>query len=217
MVWNLEAKTDGTSGGGDKKAFTRFAEGITFIQLIDDAPNVRWVHWLPMHNRSVTCPGRGCPFCEVRNVQKQNGQKQTIGMSRRYSMNVYNHDTKQVEIMEQGKTFFEDLRDLVGDAIEEGKDPKTLVFKVRRRGTGQDDTSYRIDIDSSKETATFDQTKVTELSEYFKPITNEQALALLNGVAFDDAMKIGTEEQPPAPPVESKEPVELQDVEIELE
>lgn len=216
MSWNLEAPSNGGASSGEKKNFTKFAEGITFIQLIDNAPNVRWVHWLPQHRRSITCSGRGCPICEIRNKQKANGEKQTYGMSRRFAMNVYNHDTKQVEIMEQGKTFFEDLRDLVDEVVAEGKNPSDVVFKVRRRGTTQEDTSYRIDIDGSKSAAKYDENKVTELSEYFKPITNEQALAIVQGMAFDDAMKIGTEEQP-TQSVAPKHPAELDDVEIELE
>lgn len=217
MVWNLEVASNGSQGSGEKKEFTKFAEGVTFIQILDNGPHVRWAHWLPLQRRSVTCPGRGCSICEIRNRQKANKEKQTYGMTKRFAINVYNHDTKKVEIMEQGKTFFEDLRDLVEDAVNDGKNPLEVVFKVRRRGTGQDDTSYRIDIDSSKEAVKI-ESEITDLNEYFKPITLEQSLALAQGKAFDEAMNIGNEQpQEAEKPQPKKEEADFGAEEIELE
>ncbi|MGN0302430.1 MAG: hypothetical protein ACI4BI_06115, partial [Anaerotardibacter sp.] len=151
------------------------------------------------------------------NRQKANKAKQTYNMAKRFTINVYNHDTKKVEIMEQGKTFFEDLRDVVEDVINDGKSPLEVVFKVRRRGTGQEDTSYRIDVDSSKEPVQV-ESEVTDLNEYFKPITLEQSLALAQGKAFEDAMNVGNEQpQEAQKPEPKKEEADFGAEEIELE
>ena len=50
--WDFE------SGGSERTVeFTKFAEGITNIRVVDDVPNIRWTHWMPQIKRSVNCPG----------------------------------------------------------------------------------------------------------------------------------------------------------------
>lgn len=181
--WDFNASTSTK----EKTSFTKFEVGVTNIRLIDLAPMVRWTHWLPQYKKSVNCPGRGCPIDDIRNRQKANKEPQTYNMSRRIAINVFNYNTNQVEIMEQGVTFFEDLRTLLEEAKEEGFKPDQVIFKVRRRGTGKDDTSYRIDIDrfdvpNEDEVEVYTKGKV-DLKEYFKPHTPEQILQLIQFTA----------------------------------
>lgn len=179
--WNFDSGNQG-SGGGKKQNFTKFPVGVTRIRVLDDAPNVRWVHWMPQFSRSVNCPGRGCPIDEIRKQQKANGEPYSYNMSRRFAINIYNHDTGLQEIMEQGIGFMEDLRDLMTDLQANGKSLNDVILKVRRRGTGKDDTSYRVDIDVEEPMSVVEQSAKNEkidLTEYFKPHTPEQILELL--------------------------------------
>lgn len=192
--WNF----DSNSGGG-KLEFTKFPAGITRIRIIDDEPIQRWVHWMPKLSRSVNCPGKGCPICEIRRQQKANKESYTYGMSRRFAINIINRETNQVEIMEQGITFFEDLRDIMQDL----KDEKNLTLKdvdlkVRRRGTGKDDTSYRIDVDEIRPMSEDDEKMIQDkfdLEKITEPNKPEDILRLVNGESWDEVFKKQDEEE----------------------
>lgn len=180
MSWDL------SGGQGKKTNFTKFPVGVTRIRVLDEQPDVRWTHWLNQYRKSVNCPGRGCPIDEIRRQQKANGEAYTYNMSRRFAINIWNYETNQVEIMEQGITFMEDLRDVMTDLSEDGKKLRDVILKVRRRGTAQDDTSYRIDVDEEVAIeANVANAETTNLREYFKPHTPEQVLALISYTGND--------------------------------
>lgn len=203
MSWNLE----GSSGNKNKAEWTKFPVGITRIRVIDDAPSARWTHWLNQHKRSVNCPGRGCPICDIRKQQKANKEPYTYNMTRRFAINILNRDTRKVEIMEQGINFFEDLRDLMEDLKAQGKTLLDVDIRVKRRGTGKDDTSYRLDLDEeyplTEEDKSLMENKV-DLSEFFVPNTPEQILRLISGEPWDDVIKSDTSEN------DTEEEIELQ-------
>lgn len=188
--WDVDSNTGGTSG--DKANFAKFPEGITKIRVIDEAPYQRWTHFMKKFKRSINCPGKGCPICEIRRAEKQNKMPYSHAMAKRFALNIINRETKRVEIMEQGKTFIQDLVDLMGDLRSEGKTLLDADIKVRRRGLGQDDTTYRLDIDEKYAMTEADkdlmENKRIKLDEYFKPHTPEQILRLLNGEAWEDVM-----------------------------
>lgn len=170
--WDLD-------GDSNKAEFTKFPVGVTRIRILDDAPHIRWTHWLNQFNRSVNCPGpRDCPIDEIISRQRANGEKETYSRARRFAMNIYNYETGRNEIMEQSKTFMEDLKLVMQDLAEEGKRLRDVVLRVRRTGTGRQDTTYRIDIDGdATEEAQLDG--VIDLVDYFKPHTPEQIRQLL--------------------------------------
>lgn len=193
--WDFNNNKGSSSDNGEKVKWTKFNEGITRIRLLDDVPNVRWAHWVNKFQRSVNCPGKGCPICEIRKQEKANKLPSTYAIGQRFAINVYNYDTQSVELMEQGKTFFTDLRDLIMDLQAEGLDATHAVFKVRRRGTGKDDTSYRIDIDNKTAIEDAIKSKLsqrTDLDNYFKPHTIDQVKEVVNAKpnGKDDATKI---------------------------
>lgn len=198
--WDFKAENESSS---KKVNFTQFPVGVTRIRILDTAPYTRWVHWMPQFSKSINCPGRDCPIDAIRKRQKANKEKITYSMSKKIAINVYNYETKRVEIMEQGTTFFEEVRTLMQDLKEEGKSINDAIIKVRRRGTGKDDTSYRLDIDSEVPTEALSEfaDELTVLKDYFKPHTVEQITALLNVKAttpqeYKDAMiKILTNKQ----------------------
>lgn len=174
-----------SNGDGNKVDFVKFPEGVTHIRVLDAIPETRWTHWVPSIKRSVTCVGKGCPICEIRKQQKANGEKQTYSMVKKYALNVINRTTGNVEILDQGKTFFEDLRDLVFD----NGDLREYDIKVRRRGTGKNDTSYRCDALDKEDLSESDE-KLTndkvDLKEYFKPFENEELVKIINGASLDN-------------------------------
>lgn len=173
--WDLET-------GQDKTEFTKFPVGVTRIRVLSPAPHQRFTHWMQQFQRSVTCPGRGCPIDVLRNKQKEAGVDQTYNFSKKYAFNVYNLETGKVEVMEQGIRFVTDLKDVMSDLKDEGKELKDVVIKVRRRGTGSEDTSYRIDVDNEDPMNAKEEKMFLEqlnLSEYFVPHTVEQINALL--------------------------------------
>lgn len=177
-------------GGNQTKVnFTKFPVGITKIRVIDDIPFVRWTHWIPRFSKSVNCPGQNCPICNLRKKQKANNLDYTYGMSRRIAINIINRETGNVEIMEQGVNFFNDLRDLMNDLKEQGLKLSDVDIKVRRRGQGKDDTSYRLDIDKQYPLSESDiqliSTKV-DLSEYFTPNTPEQLQKVIDGESWEN-------------------------------
>lgn len=188
--WDLG--NNGDSSDKKKVEFAKFPVGITRIRILDEEPLTRWTHWLPKFQRSLNCPGRGCPICEIRKNQKANKEQYSWAMAKRVAINIYNYETKRVEVMEQGVTFFEDLRDVMKDLTEDGKNLRDVILKVRRRGEGKDDTSYRIDVDKHEpltaEEITSMGESLTDLTDFFKPNTNEQILRIVNGEDWNDVM-----------------------------
>jgi hypothetical protein len=186
--WDLDA---GNSGGG-KIGFIKFPEGITRIRIIDNAPYQRWIHFFRKFKRSVNCPGKSCPICEIRRAEKANKMPYSYDMQKKFVLNVINRETGNVEIMEQGKTFMQDLIDLKGDLERKGKTIQDADFKIRRRGTTKDDTSYRIDIDEESPLSVKDMELAKSklnFAEYFKPTPVEKILRLINGEDWEIVMK----------------------------
>lgn len=192
--WDLDA---GGSGSNQKAEFTKFPVGATRIRILEEAPYVRWTHWMPKHNRSINCPGvKVCPIDDIIAKQKQNGEKPTYNSARRFAINVWNYETNRAEIMEQGKTFFEDLKMVMSDLKEDNKVLTDVVLRVRRQGTGKEDTKYRIDVQGNAE-GNVPVESIIDLKDYFKPHTPEQITRILNGEDWDEVMK-GEEENPNA-------------------
>lgn len=185
--WDIES-----TGSGNKVEFTRFPEGLVVVRLVDTVPNMRWTHWINSARASVNCPGKGCPICNIRKQQKANKEPQSP-MGRRLSLQVINRNTGKLEILEQGITFFEDLKIVLQMAVEQDLQIDGVDLNIRRKGLGKDDTSYRIDLGekypmTEEDLKLIEENKI-ELNEYFKPNTPEQIVRILNGESFSEVMK----------------------------
>jgi hypothetical protein len=179
--WDLESG----KGSSSKMEFTHFPEGITRIRIVDPEPYARWIHWMPQFSRSITCPGRECPICNIRSAQKKTKEPQTYSMSRKFSIHIINRETGKLEIMEQGKTFFDELKEFHLDADIRGYD-----LKVRRRGKNEE-TSYRVDKGDVYDLSDVDEKLLdvrVNFADYYKPHTTEQITRLLNGERWEDVM-----------------------------
>lgn len=188
--WDTESNAGSESSS--KVEFVKFPEGITRVRVIDEAPYQRWTHFMQKHKRSINCPGKGCPICDIRRAEKANKLPYSHAMAKRFSLNVINRETGRVEILEQGKTFIQDMKDIMSDLTEEQHTLLDADLKVRRRGMTKDDTTYRLDLDKTYPLSSEDEKLLeqrVDLQEYFKPHTPHQILRILAGEAWEDVMK----------------------------
>lgn len=179
--WDLDSGKGG-QGSSTGIDYTKFPEGITRLRFVDDAPHMRWVHWMPKFQRSVNCPGMGCPICEVRRTEKANKMPYSQNIAKRFTMHVINRETGKLEIAEQGKTFYEDVKLIKEDLEAEGKKLIEADLKIRRTGTSKDDTRYRVDVQEKSPLSDADRKLLegkVDFNEYFKPQTPEQILELM--------------------------------------
>ena len=191
--WDFEPNT--SSGGGAEREtnYTKFPVGITRVRILDDTPLIRWQHWLPKLNRGVTCAGKGCPICEIIKQQRANKETPNYNNSKRISVNIYNQEMERFEILEQGVTFFTDVKDLMLELSEKEIALQDIDLKVKRRGSGKEDTSYRIDLGDQEPLPTAVANKVEEnkvdLEDFYKTPTPEQLTRILNGEDFAEVFK----------------------------
>lgn len=215
VSWDLDAGNN--SGGNDKVEFIKIPEGLTRVRIVDEAPYQRWTHFLRKQRRSVNCPGRGCPICEIRKQEKAQGLKVfTYDMAKRFVFHVINRETKKLEILEQGKTFVQDLKLLMTDLKEEGLTFMDADIKIRRTGMTKDDTVYRLDIGARTELTVEEKKLLTaklDFEQYFAPHDPDKILRVLNGEEWNDVMK--KEETPAtAPEVDEGNIGDEEDIEI---
>lgn len=176
---NLEGWDLNAGSGGSKNSFTKFPEGITRIRILDKAPHIRWTHWLPQFSRKLTCPGFGCPIDEIIKTAKANKTKSPYNSVRQYSLNVFNQDTGQREILEEGITMFDELKVAIMDAITDnvGTSIGDYIYKVRKR------------------VGTDGKAKWSVTSEYVPELSDDEKEALNNLVDFKEMHKPPTIEQ----------------------
>lgn len=172
-----------------KTEYTKFPVGITRIRIVDDAPHMRWAHWWKQASRYVTCPGKNCPICEIRRRQKAESEPITINMTRRYSINIINKETGKLEVLEQGIGFFEEIKEMKDALAAKGLNLIDSDIAVKRRGTGQEDTSYRHDLGEATP-LTKNEEKLLEkrynFEEFYKPHEPALIQRLLNGEKWED-------------------------------
>ena len=163
-----------------KTEFTKLQNGVTELRFLDDEPFVRWAHWIAQAKRNVSCIGADCPVCEAIKASRQAGMKPSYSSNRKFAMHVLNLNTGNVEILEQGKTFFTQLHAL----HEEIGNIKGYNIKVKTQNAGSTDVTYTLlpcapselspeQIEQTKELKPFD--------EVFKKPTREQVVQLMSG------------------------------------
>ena len=122
-----------------KTEFTKLQNGITELRFLDESPFVRWAHWINTAKRNISCLGATCPVCESIKASKSAGARPAYTSNRKFAMHVLNLTTGKVEILEQGKTFFTQLRAL----HEEIGDIRNYNIKVKTQNAGSTDVMLR--------------------------------------------------------------------------
>lgn len=187
MSWEEVRKDTNENGSSEGIDFISFKEGSTEIRIVDDEPIARWKHWVPQIKRSIVCPGKGCPICNIIKNAKQNKEVPKYNSSKRYHIHVIDRTDGKLKIMENSKTFFGQLltlQDNVGKLT-------SYDLKVIRTGTGKK-TQYNIIPMAQTPLTEKDKELLSDridLDEYFAAPTNEQIIRLLNGEKPEDVFR----------------------------
>jgi len=174
-AWDIVAKKESNT----KVNYTKIPEGVTIIRILDEAPIVRYTHWMPNAKRTITCIGKAkCPVCNIIAQAKANNQTSPYSSRQMFSLNIYNYNTKQVEVLEQGRSFFEELLIIK----EDNGDVTGYDLKIRRRGMDKN-TSYRLDIINAENSINIEDyaNEKVKLDELFKEMTQDEITALILG------------------------------------
>lgn len=179
MSWTDIEK--GTKENSDRTPITKFEAGATTVRILDEEPYSFWNHWLQKQQTGVTCPGKGCPICNIIAQQKANKEKPMYSSTQRHAMRIWNYKTNQMEIMIQGTRFFSNLLTL----HKEIGDIRTYDIKVVRSGEGKD-TTYALLPCQPAEFAITEGIEDINFKEYFVPPTNEEIIQLIEGKSWNE-------------------------------
>lgn len=179
MSWDDVARQGGEDR--EKTPYTKFEKGGTLIRVLDNEPFSFWSHWLQSQKTSITCPGKGCPICNVIAQMKANKQTPIYTSTQRHALRIWNYKTEQMEVLIQGKKFFSDLLSLhreVGDIT-------TYDIKVIRNGEGTE-TTYMILPQTPTEFEITEGIEDVNLAELLHAPTNEEIMQLMEGKTWDE-------------------------------
>lgn len=179
MSWDDVERTSGSSG--DKNEFTKFGEGNTIIRVLDSEPFTFWSHWMTKTNKGVTCLGKGCPICSVIAQQKANKDTPTYSSTQRNAIRIWNYTTNQMEIMVQGKNFFQQLLNL----HKEIGDLTTYNIKVTRKGSDTN-TNYMMLPVPPSDFEHGEKCTPVDLADVLKPIEKDKLLLLMEGKTWEE-------------------------------
>lgn len=179
MGWNDVAKT--TEENREKVPYTKFDKGATQIRVLDNEPFSFWSHWLQKQQTSVTCPGKGCPICNIIAQMKANKQQPMYTSSQRHAIRIWNYKTNQMEVMIQSKSFFQQLLVL----HEEIGDITTYDIKVVRQGEGKE-TTYSLLPSAPSDFEITEGIEDVDLNELLSPPTPEEIVQLIEGKTWSE-------------------------------
>lgn len=199
MSWDKAMEQESKREEKPKVEFVKLPEGITLLRVVGDAPHTRWTHWMPGPKRSANCPGKDCPLCDiVRKEKAAKVQNPRYNTQKRFSILAFNRETKRVEILDQGRKFFEELKDIREENMKKHGEMINYDIRVKRRGSTSEDTSYRIDTDEVYPLTDAERALIAEhvsLEEYFRPHPPEALLRVIAGETFDEVMKDYTSDE----------------------
>lgn len=191
MSWNDVGTTSngGTSNKPERK-YLKIPTGTTTIRVIDEAPEVRWTHWIPEANEgkgfNANCPGKGCPICKEIAEKKKAKQKCKYSSRKLHAINVLNRADNEVYILDQGVKIFNGLKTLMAEM----GDLREYDVKIVKTGESFGNIDYQVfpvfppeELSSElKEKAENDK---FDLKEYTKPVTVEEIVKLQQGASLE--------------------------------
>jgi hypothetical protein len=104
------------------------------IRLLDPTPVETYKH--QFGNKPVTCKGSMCDLCQNTDP-KVNARKQ------RFIVNVYDHTTSKVQLLEYGSMIATQLQTIANSLSEEGMDIMDFDLKIEVSGSGME-TKYKV-------------------------------------------------------------------------
>ena len=186
-TWDLVTENENVREGKSETNYVKFVEGDNQLRILDAEPKAIWVHWLANANNgkglSVVCLGKDCPMCAKYRYDKANKVNTRDRLSRQFVINVYNRNTKRIELLQKGKsifgalaTFHKSMGDITGydmNIVKTGKglDTKyTPVPVMQSEPVPQGLELYNLD----------------EVTKAFDPMVVE---LLISGMTIEDAKK----------------------------
>lgn len=204
--WDLALEKGSVKEGSNETNYIKFQDGDNQIRILDAEPKAIWVHWLANANNgkglSVVCLGKDCPMCAKYRYDKANNVNTRDRLSRQFVINVYNRNTKRVEILQKGKSIFETLATFhksMGDIT--GYD-----MNIVKAGKGLDTKYTPVPVMNSEPVPEgLELYDLDEITQKFDPMVVE---LLISGMTIEDAKKtVG----------ETSTPNESEDIGIEEE
>lgn len=181
MAWT-DVENSNNNSDNNKLEYTKFEPGKSIdIRIFDEEPVSKWRHWLPASKRSVTCLGKECPVCKVIKQQKADGIKPFTNSTFKHTIHILNRSTGNVELLEQGKGFFEQL---LGYMKAMG-DLRKFDLRITRNGTGTNTSYVMIPMgakDLTQEEIDMYEANKEDLVKKLTPYTVEQTQGLMDGV-----------------------------------
>ena len=185
-TWDLAIQNE-REGSKTEVAYVKFNDGNNQMRILDKEPVAMWVHWLAEANNgkglSVNCLGQNCPACEQLKYQKANKMQTRNRVSRQFAINVYNRTTKQVELLQKGKTIFETLATYhkqMGDIT--GYD-----INIVKSGRGLD-TKYTV-VPVMQSEAIPSDLELYDLTKISETFSREMVELLMTGQSIEEAKK----------------------------
>ena len=183
-----EVLKDPSQGNSNKTEFTKLQNGVTELRFLDAEPFVRWAHWIAQAKRNISCIGAECPVCDSIKAARQSGLKPHYSSNRKFAMHVLNLTTGNVEVLEQGKTFFTQLHAL----HEEIGDIRNYNIKVKTQNAGSTDVTYTLLPCQPTELSDEQKELCKDLKPFddiFKKPTKDQVLQLMSGKNPEEVFK----------------------------
>ena len=186
-TWDLVTENENVREGKSETNYVKFVEGDNQLRILDAEPKAIWVHWLANANNgkglSVVCLGKDCPMCAKYRYDKANKVNTRDRLSRQFVINVYNRNTKRVELLQKGKSIFGTLATFhksMGDIT--GYD-----MNIVKTGKGLDTKYTPVPVMQSEPVPQgLELYNLDEVTKAFDPMVVE---LLISGMTIEDAKK----------------------------
>lgn len=169
----------------EKQTYTKLPEGNSLIRVLDGEPFSFWNHWMQAQKTGVSCLGRDCPICAVMAQQKADKLPAQYSSSQRHAVRVWNYATNQMEILIQGRQFFQQL--LVFH--REVGDVRGYDMKIIRKGTDTS-TTYTMIPQPAKPFEHEGEVTDVDFADLFKPIDKATILLLMEGKTWEQIKEL---------------------------
>lgn len=198
MGWDNVGNT-GSNNGAKEKKYLKLESGTTTLRVLDEAPGVRWTHWLPEGNEgkgfSVNCAGTDCPVCKIMAEKKRAGQKCKYSSRKLHAINVLNKADNTTYILDQGVKIFNGLKTL----LTEMGDLRKYDVKIVKTGEGFTNIDYQVfpvfpPEELSAELKTKADAEKHDIDEQIKPNTIEEINQLMEGKPLSEVFGNGNDD-----------------------
>lgn len=173
----------GSNAQSNKLGFIKIADGNNVkVRLVDEAPFIRYTHWINKLGRNITCLGKDvCPICAEIARAKAADETPQYNTSRKYVLHVIDRSDNTLKLLEGSGNMFDPLKAIQMDS--DTPDLTQLDVKITRSGSGAQTKYTSFPMMASPLTPADEalmELKI-DLEDKMKPMSLEALEALLNG------------------------------------